>query len=62
MKPTTNAGETSKKGDKKGAYGKQNSEAMGAKQGQMLKAVDDDLSQDKFLMAASSSSKGSAKY
>jgi hypothetical protein len=28
----------------------------------MLKAVDDDLSQDKFLMAASSSSKGSAKY
>ena len=36
-------------GDKKGGMMKQNSETIGMKQGQMLRA-NDDISQDKFLM------------
>lgn len=61
MRPSTTTSEAGKKGDKRG-YGKQHSEAMGAKQGQMLKGGDDDFSQDKFLMGASSGAKqGGAK-
>jgi hypothetical protein len=54
--------EAAKKGasDKRGGYGKQQSEMIGAKQGQMLKSgADDDITKDKFLMGSySSSSKG----
>jgi hypothetical protein len=60
MRPSTQTGESNKKGGDKRNYAKQHSEAMGAKQGQMLKSgADDDFTQDKFLMGSSSGTKQS---